>query len=219
MLLRKKEQIETWLNKYNIHNYELIENAEYGYVVNVNGEVNLFNNNLKSIDVKFNEIKGSFTCAWNLLTTLEGCPEIVEGDFYCIYNQLKSLKCCPTIVNGSFNCSYNRLTSLEGSPEIINGDFYCADNRLTSLEGCPTIVNGSFNCHYNQLTIEGFFDKFKTLKVDKIDIYGNEELEDLQYIDNFSELKEKVLILLEKDNLLNIINKENFNKENNINKI
>ena len=36
MLLRKKEEIEDWLNEYKIKNYKLIENEEYGYIVNIN---------------------------------------------------------------------------------------------------------------------------------------------------------------------------------------
>lgn len=36
MLLKTKIEIENWLNKYEIENYELIEDKDYGYVVNVN---------------------------------------------------------------------------------------------------------------------------------------------------------------------------------------
>ena len=39
-MLREKKEIEKWLKKYNIENYELISRG-WGYVVNVNGSVNL----------------------------------------------------------------------------------------------------------------------------------------------------------------------------------
>ena len=65
MLLKEKEEIEAWLNQYKIQNYELKKDKEYGYVVNVNNNVDLTNKNLKNIDVKFNEINGYFDCSHN----------------------------------------------------------------------------------------------------------------------------------------------------------
>ena len=86
MLLRKKEEIESWLNKYNIKDYKLIEDEKYSYVVNVNSCVHLFKKKLKNIKVKFNEINGYFNCNMNELKSLEGCPNIVNGSFYCSRN-------------------------------------------------------------------------------------------------------------------------------------
>ena len=104
MLLRKKAEIETWLNQYGIKNYELIEDNEYGFVINVNGNVDLDSKKLISIDIKFNKVEGFFSCNDNLIETLEGCPEIVEDSFYCYQNKLKTLKYSPKIGNGNFNC-------------------------------------------------------------------------------------------------------------------
>jgi hypothetical protein len=47
------------------------------------------------------EIDGSFYCAFNILTTLEGCPEIVNGNFRCNKNKLISLEYGPRIVKGN----------------------------------------------------------------------------------------------------------------------
>lgn len=105
MLLRKKEEIETWLNQYHIKNYELIEDEEYDYVVNVNTTVDLFNKNLKSINVKFNEVNGNFDCSHNDLISLEGCPEIVKNSFNCKNNVLETLNGCPKIVNDDYYCN------------------------------------------------------------------------------------------------------------------
>ena len=105
MLLKNKIEIEKWLNKYNIKNYELFEDKEYGYIVNVNGSVNLYTKNLKSIEVKFNIVKGDFLCNNNKLKNLEGCPEIIKRNFYCNNNKLNSLNYGPKIVDGFFNCS------------------------------------------------------------------------------------------------------------------
>ena len=58
MLLRKKEEIEDWLNQYEIRNYEMIEDHKYGYVVNINRSVDLYNKKLKNIDVETFEYIG-----------------------------------------------------------------------------------------------------------------------------------------------------------------
>ena len=63
MLLRNK--IEDWLNKYDITNYELIEDEEYGYIINVNSNVYLNGLNLSSINVKFNIVNSDFNCYYN----------------------------------------------------------------------------------------------------------------------------------------------------------
>ena len=65
-----------------------------------------------------------------------------KGDLSCSYNNLTSLEGCPEVVEGYFNCSYNKLTSLEGCPEVVKGDFYCNNNNLYELteEYLKTIV-------------------------------------------------------------------------------
>ena len=177
MLLRKKEEIEAWLNFYKIRNYEIISNEEYGYVVNVNGHVKLFNKNIKNIEVKFNE------------------------------------------VNGNFTCGHNQLKSLEGSPKIVKATFACQNNELKSLKGCPENINQFLYASNNLLTIEGLKYLPKEIKNNIIQLEYNEKLGELQHINNFNELKEKISILIAKDNLLNIINKENFNEQKIINKL
>ena len=199
MLLRKKEDIEDWLNEYKIVKYNLIPNREYGYVVNVNKSVDISNYKLKSIDIKFNEINGLFDCSFNQLSSLEGCPNITNG-FLCAYNELISLESCPTIVNGDFDCSNNQLNSLKYAPKKVNG-FYCGNNRLT---------------------IEGLEYLPKEIKSNFILLIENESLNSLQEIKNFKDLNIKIedifKIQKEKENLLNIINKKEC-KNKKINKI
>ena len=242
MLLRKKEEIEAWLNKYKIENYELIEDQEYGYMVNVNNNVFLNHKNLKSLEVKFNKINGYFDCCHNELTSLEGCPKIIKEYFDCSSNKLKSLKGCPEIVDGNFNCSFNELTSLKGAPEIVFGSFACYKNKLISLEYCPGIVYKNFNSSYNELiTLKGapkivknFFSHNNNLNLESlrylpqevtencINISQNKQLGDLQNILDFNELREKINIPFEKEKLLDIINQDNIqknNKKNSINKL
>ena len=179
MLLRKKEEIEIWLKKYKIKNYKLIEDTNYGYVINVKKGVDLrnFNEDLKKIEVKFNKIYGDFDCAGNKLKSLEGCPEIVEGNF---------------------DCSYNELETLKGCPKIIEGIFWCNNNNLLKIE---------------ELYLP------KELKTNKIYLNKNKKLDKLQEIRDLNNLIQIIKVKEEKDILLNIIEKENLNKNNNINKV
>ena len=195
MLLIKKEEIEAWLNQYQIKNYELIPNEEYGYVVNVNDNVIMNHCMLKNIEVKFNKVNGNFNCGFNGLTSLKGCPEIVTGDFNCYFNELKSLKYCPKIIGKELDCSYNVLESLKYVP-----------SNLKKLD----ISN-------NNVSIDSL--KFLSEVINLININHNPKLGNLQEIRDINELKEKVNIYFEKENLLNIIKKEELNKNINITKL
>ena len=201
MLLRKKEEIEAWLNKYDIQNYEFIRNEIYGYVINVNGNVKLYNKQLKSIQVKFNEINGNFDCSSNQLKTLEGSPEIVNGSFFCSNNQFISLKGCSKAIKKNFNCS---------------------DNQLKTLEYCPKVMRNFF-CENNELTIGGLNDLTKEVIISYIDISNNPELGDLQNINDFNVLKEKLEEIFkikdEKEQLLKIFNKNEKQQNKTVNKI
>ena len=170
MILREKNKIEMWLNSYQIVDYELIEDQEYGYIVNVNSNVNLSHKKINQIKVKFNKVK---------------------GNFYCNHNELNSLEGCPNIINGDFSCSYNNLKSLKGCPEIINGYFYCSCNFLDyeSLQYLPKVV-----------------------KLNDIDFYDNQKLNNLQYIYSFDKLQEHITEFIDtinqKEKLSNIISVE-----------
>ena len=219
MLLKEKKEIEAWLNEYRIINYKLVPNEEYGYVVNVNGDVILSYKYIDEIKVKFNEIKGNFLIDNNELNSLEGCPEIVNGDFFCNCNKLTSLKYSPKTVKSYYDCCFNSLTSLEGCPSIIYNSLNCNFNYLVSLKGCPEIINNNFYCSYNYLIIEELKYLPKEVKNNIINIKNNFELNDLQYIENFEELKDKISALLEKNNLSKIIKEFDFDKKMNIQKI
>ncbi len=123
-MLKTKEKIIDWLDKYKIKNYTINEDL----TVDVDGHVKLRNKELKSIDVKFNKVSGYFSCSWNKLTSLKGCPEEVLGGFNCSNNELTSLEGCPQIVNGDLSCNGNNLINLNGIPKKVGGDFECNKN-------------------------------------------------------------------------------------------
>ena len=101
-----------------------------------------------------------FNCSYTSITSLEGCPEIVNGGFDCSDTDITSLEGCPREVGGTFCCSYTRITSLKGAPRKVRGGFYCSYTDITSLEGCPEEVGGSFWCSYTKITsLEGSPEK------------------------------------------------------------
>lgn len=129
MTLNDKPNIRKWLNRYNVKNYTLVPDEQYGFVVNVDGDVNLYNKQISAIEIKFN---------------------IVSGYFYCPLNNLTSLEGCPTLVGGLFNCSRNELTSLEHCPESIGGGLDISNNKINNLYHLPKNISGSFLCHNNE---------------------------------------------------------------------
>ncbi len=145
------EDIDSICKKFGITNYTINSDG----LVDVDGDVYLYNKGLTKLPLKFGKVTGHFNCYNNQLTTLEGSPREVGG-FYCSYNQLTTLEGGPREVGGYFDCYNNQLTTLEGSPREVGGYFNCRNNKLTTLEGAPREVGGGFYCNNNQLiTLEG----------------------------------------------------------------
>ena len=140
-MYKTREEVEIWLVLMNVKNYVINDDL----TVDVNSRVDLSFKDLKDVPIKFNKIEGDFNCSDNNLTSLEGCPTVINGGFHCGFNNLTSLKGCPTVINGGFHCSNNYLTSLECCPKEVNGNFSCNNNnRLISFEFFPQEINGNF---------------------------------------------------------------------------
>ena len=144
---KTREDTKDWLDKMGVENYTINDDL----IVDVDGNVFLYNKNLDYIPVQFGLINGYFICSYNNLTSLEGCPTEVSWDFDCSNNSLTYLEHCPTEVGGYFDCQNNNLTSLKGCPTKVGGYFDCQNNTLTSLKGCPTEVVRYFSCSNNNL--------------------------------------------------------------------
>ena len=143
------------IENYKIEKYTFNDNGS----IDVNGDVNLHNEGLTKLPIKFRNFTGDFICTVNKLTSLEGSPKTVGTGFYCDNNNLTSLEDGPETVGDDFNCSSNNLTSLEGCPETVSGDFDCTNNKLTSLVGSPKTIGGDLHCRDNNLTsLEGIGD-------------------------------------------------------------
>jgi hypothetical protein len=165
-MLKTKEEIIEWLNKYGVEDYTVNEDL----TVNVDGYVDLSFKKLKSIDIQFNKVSADFFCIYNELTSLKGCPQIVGGNFSCHSNSLTSLKGSPKEVGGSFDCSNNQLTSLDGCPKEVGGWFHCRNNsKLNNLENIIDFkeIKKILTINNNKLTIEynNVKNKFKKFKI------------------------------------------------------
>lgn len=226
-LFSQKKDIINFLNKYEIKHYRLIEDNQYGYVVNVDDDVKLYSSELTSISVKFNIVEGSFFCFKNQLTTLYGSPHTVHEDFWCGRNLLTSLIHSPQKVGGEYDCSSNNLLSLDGCPQDIIYTFNCSNNKLTNLVGGPTEIGDYFSCTNNELTsLKGiahrilgdvylYNNKLTTLNIQELPLYMQPEHRinlkencfpqsfldlNLEFL-SLDELKKSLLVLDEKEKL------------------
>ncbi len=78
-------KIIEWLDEMKIKNYSINEDG----IVDVDGDVNLYDTNLTSIPIQFGRVSGWFDCESNKLTTLEGAPQSVGDWFDCRNNKKK----------------------------------------------------------------------------------------------------------------------------------
>ncbi len=128
IVVDEKSKTLTFKNNMNYIEYMILCTFYKNYIIDVEGNVNLFNCNLSSIDIQFNNVGGYFNCNFNNLKSLKGCPKIVNGWFGCGYNNLTSLKYCPKTVRKIFDCSHNskKITKEEVKKVCdVKGKIYC----------------------------------------------------------------------------------------------
>lgn len=147
-MLKTKEEIEIWLEEYNITNYIIHENLS----VFVYGNVVIASKKLSKIPIQFDQVKGSFNCSDNLLESLEGAPYCCYESFNCSHNRLTTLQYSPKSVGISFDCGFNDLKTLEGMPRVIYGNVRATNNKLKNLSGSPEIIEGDLILLDNEIT-------------------------------------------------------------------
>ena len=106
-----KAEIEAWCEEMGIQNYTINSQGE----IDVNGNVDLTERDIKELPYKFGTIKEYFD--------LGRCKNLI------------SLKNCPNEVCNSFDidgCS--QLSSLEGCPKEVDGNFYCMNCKKEFVE-------------------------------------------------------------------------------------
>lgn len=74
------------------------------------------------------------------ITSLEGCPSIVDAHFRLKTPKIKSLKGAPIRVSGNFTMQGSKsIKNLEGIPEVIQGNATIVNCQLQSLKGLKTV--------------------------------------------------------------------------------
>jgi len=191
---KEKDRIDLICVKYKIQNYTINPDGS----IDVDGSVNLHDNNLSKFPLQFGNVTGDFNCSLNELISLQGSPHTVGGNCYFNSNKLTSLEGSPVTIGGDLMCGHNQLTSLSGSAIVVRGNFVCNNNKLTSLVGAPTTIGGDFNCQCNGLTtlvgsprtIGGSFrcaiNKLKTLMGTPITVVGIYSCSDNELISTYS---------------------------------
>jgi hypothetical protein len=181
-------QVAEICKKFGIKNWSIRDG-----LVDVDGDVRLWNSGLIKLPLKFGRISGYFYCEDNNLTTLEGSPKEVGGYFNCSDNNLTTLESGPKEVGGYFSCNDNSLTTLEGGPKEVGGYFYCSNNELTTLEYMPN-VKGDIYISGNPLPKE-IYDNISLIKYivehqEEYDIWFNGKLDLPRFNLMISDIKE-----------------------------
>lgn len=89
----------------------------------------------------------SFLCTRNInLTSLEGCPRIINGNIDITNNNITNLKFFPEYVKNDCRVCRTRITNLTGLPDTIHGDLIMNNNEyITTLEGLPKLIKGGIS--------------------------------------------------------------------------
>lgn len=211
----KKIEIIKLCKQYKITKYTINDD----YSIDVDGNVDINDNKLEEIPIKFNKVTGYFSCVGNFLTDLENSPRWVGGNFFCqrqYDNSLKSLKGAPDYVEYRFECDNNdNLKSLEGIPEYIGGSLdisytgvYSFDyikDSITTINTIGTPLADVIRCFSNS---RDFYDKIDIFKAyDPIHPPKNEEDKPILYMDRFRLFLEEV----QRSALANVLKVKNSN--------
>lgn len=196
-----KKDIELWLKKMGINNYNINDDL----TVDVDGNVDLSGREIDSIPAQFGKVYGDFNVDKNKLTSLKGCPEIVMGSFCCSLNDLTSLDYCPKRIGENFSCYRNQLTSLSGMPKKINCNFICSQNPIITFDGIAENIGGDLGMDNLEINEEELL-KFNT------NVKGN-LFSDFGFNDDFFNKVRQIKVNYEKS-LLNMALDNDYEKRN-----
>lgn len=174
-----KDDITKWLYANHIKDFKILDDNS----VKVNGDVRLSGalDNFKKLPINFSEVNGNFDISNNTLNSLEGCPKKVKGDFLAHKNELSDLKGGPKEVGKNFVILKNNIRSLKYSPSVVKEDYICSHNPLTSLEGIVN-VGGSIFTSIKLSTLKYIEFKFHSLTTYKYEASIVLDFLDKEYI-------------------------------------
>jgi hypothetical protein len=156
---KDEREINIFCKKHGIENYKIVNG-----VVNVDGDVDVWDQVMRRIPIQFGSVTGNFECADCNLKTLRGCPHYVGGNFICYNNNIMTLEGCPQYIGGDMDCTKNDLENLIGGPVSVGGTMDFGENPLRTLEGFPTNHRPDAGIHINDTPIEEIYELFLTRK-------------------------------------------------------
>ena len=95
-------------------------------------------------------IVGNLNCSNNPLDSLEYCPYIGYS-LLCHNCSLTTLEGCPSVINGTLGCTGNKLINLHGAPDNVKLHLHCDKNPISSIQGCPKTIGGEFHIGGNKI--------------------------------------------------------------------
>jgi hypothetical protein len=131
-----RNDIEDWIRTFGISKPNYNIHPETG-VVDVYQSVVIKNQGFTSLPIKFGVLAGCFTIKFcTNLTSLDGCPQIVDNTFNCSNNpQLTSAVGGPQIVREGVHIKSCPIKSFEGFPKEIINSLYINDLKINTFSG------------------------------------------------------------------------------------
>lgn len=144
-LLKEFDKATMWKaleNIYDMSGVKSLKVSDTGILIEGDLSVKKGATNLKLPTFNIYKVVGGFYCYNDNITSLEGCPTIIDGSMYCSSKKLASLEGGPIEVTGTFSVSSEKLRNLKESPELV-GNTFCVSNcpSLVSMEGTGTVGN------------------------------------------------------------------------------
>ena len=115
-------------------------------------DLNCYENQLTSLDLRKNTLLTTLDCDNNQLTSLDLSKNLALINLFCYANKLTSLDVRNNTALEWLNCSDNQLTDLDLSKNTALDDLDCGNNILTSLDLCKNTALVTLDCTNNQLT-------------------------------------------------------------------
>ena len=134
-------------------------------------ELHCSDNQLTSLDVRWNTKLTSLNCNYNQLTSLDLGRNTKLEQLRCIHNNLTSLSVSNNICLTVLHCPENQLTSLNVSMNTELTALSCDYNQLTSLDVSKNTNLTTLDCNHNQLTS---LDVSKNTNLTELYCYNNQ---------------------------------------------
>lgn len=143
-MLSSKDEISQWLVDHLIEkrHFEIVEENNQ-FIVNVQTDVHLKNQQIGYFPFQFGHIDGNFNCIKNSLISLKGAPFSVSGEFNASHNFLSTWQHLPKKVS-ILNLSNNNLTSFDNVNCYISEGLYVFNNSINELIGFPSFSKKAF---------------------------------------------------------------------------